>query len=220
MVTLKNDDVVEGRGNGAIAAAGSARGLVDGLVSSGALDSLFERIDRGDVELTGDGGLIPELVRAALERGLDAETTSHLGYAPGDREGKTASGSTNSRNGSYPKTLATEGGPVRRIAADQSRSGMRTRGHVPLRDGIQAQPVQAKQDTTIERARLNTKPRGFLHFFDHTPNQTARPIHTPMRRAAITHHRANGRRARQWPGTVEHGRFRHEKRDSRRTVNP
>ena len=99
MVTLKNDDVVEGRGDGAVAAAGSARGLVDGLVSSGALDSLFERIDKGDVELTGDGGLIPELVRAALERGLDAEMTSHPGYASGDREGKTASGSTNSRTG-------------------------------------------------------------------------------------------------------------------------
>lgn len=184
MVTLKNDDVVEGRGNGAIAAAGSARGLVDGLVSSGALDSLFERIDRGDVELTGDGGLIPELVRAALERGLDAEMTSHLGYASGDREGKTASGSTNSRNGSYPKTLATEGGPVRRIAADQSRSGMRTRGHVPSRDGIQAQPVQAKQDTTIERARLNTKPRGFLHFFR---------SHTESNRTAHTHPNAKSR---------------------------
>lgn len=50
MVTLKNDDVVEGRGDGA---------------APGALDSLFERIDRGYIELTGDGGLIPELVRTS-----------------------------------------------------------------------------------------------------------------------------------------------------------
>ncbi|MBW3093728.1 hypothetical protein KIH79_12575, partial [Bifidobacterium sp. 82T10] len=42
---------------------------------------------------------------------------------------------------------------------------------------------QAKQDPTIERARLNTKPRGFIHFLNHTPNQTARPLHTKMRRA-------------------------------------
>ena len=112
MVTLKNDDVVEGRGDGAVAGSGPARELVDGLAASGALDSLFERIDRGDMELTGDGGLIPELVRTALERGLEAGMTSYLGYGPGDREGKTASGSTNSRNGSYPKTLATEVGPV------------------------------------------------------------------------------------------------------------
>ncbi|MFQ6233975.1 hypothetical protein ACLMJN_04320 [Bifidobacterium adolescentis] len=55
MVTLKNDDVVEGRGDGAIAAAGSSRDLVDGPSASGALDSPFERIDGGDVELTGDG---------------------------------------------------------------------------------------------------------------------------------------------------------------------
>ena len=130
MVTLKNDDVVEGRGDGAVAAAGSARGLVDGLVSSGALDSLFERIDKGDVELTGDGGLIPELVRAALERGLDAEMTSHPGYASGDREGKTASGSTNSRNGSYPKTLATEVGPVT-IQVPRDREGSFTPRLVP-----------------------------------------------------------------------------------------
>ncbi|TPF77567.1 hypothetical protein BW12_10550 [Bifidobacterium sp. UTCIF-3] len=60
MVT-SHDEV--GCGDGAVA-VGSARELVDGLVSSGSLDSLFERIDRGDVEPAGDGGLIPELVRA------------------------------------------------------------------------------------------------------------------------------------------------------------
>ncbi|WP_206430968.1 hypothetical protein, partial [Bifidobacterium samirii] len=42
---------------------------------------------------------------------------------------------------------------------------------------------QAEQDPAVERARLNTKPRGFIHFFNHTPNQTARPLHTKMRRA-------------------------------------
>lgn len=35
MVTLKNDNVVGDRGDGAEAAVGSARELVDGLVSSG-----------------------------------------------------------------------------------------------------------------------------------------------------------------------------------------
>lgn len=130
MVTLKNDDAVVGSGDGVVAAAGSARELVDGLVSSGALDSLFERIDRGDVELTGDGGLIPELVRTALERGLEAEMTSHLGYGPGDREGKAAAGSANSRNGSYPKTLATEVGPVT-IQVPRDREGSFTPRLVP-----------------------------------------------------------------------------------------
>ena len=109
---------------------GGARELVDGLVASGGLDSLFERVDRGEIALTGDGGLIPELMRVALERGLDAEMTSHLGYAPGDRDAKTAGGVANSRNGSYPKTLATEAGPVT-IQVPRDRDGSFTPRLVP-----------------------------------------------------------------------------------------
>lgn len=109
-------------GSGGAVAVGSARELVDGLVSSGALDSLFERIDRDDVGLTGDGGLIPGLVRVALERGLEEEMTSHLGLCVDGREDKEASGMANSRNGSYPKTLATEVGPVA-IQVPQDRDG-------------------------------------------------------------------------------------------------
>ena len=50
---------------------------------------------------------------------------------------------------------------------------------MPLPDRDQPQPVEAEQHTGIERARLITKPRGFLHFLDHTLNKTARPPHTP-----------------------------------------
>ncbi len=95
---------VAGNDNGAVT---DSRSLVDSLVASGALDPLFERIDGGQIELTGDGGLLGELTRAALERGLQAEMTSHLGYAPGDRESKAGGGHANSRNGSYPKTPST-----------------------------------------------------------------------------------------------------------------
>ena len=95
---------VAGNDNGAVT---DSRSLVDSLVASGALDPLFERIDGGQIELTGDGGLLGELTRVALERGLQAEMTSHLGYAPGDRESKAGGGHANSRNGSYPKTLST-----------------------------------------------------------------------------------------------------------------
>ncbi|WP_205832124.1 hypothetical protein, partial [Bifidobacterium moraviense] len=42
---------------------------------------------------------------------------------------------------------------------------------------------QAEQDPAVERARLVDKPRGFLHFFNHTPNETARPLHTKIGRA-------------------------------------
>ncbi len=79
------------------------------MVASGALDDIFARIDAGQVDLTGDGGFIPGLIKAALERGLAAELSDHLGYDKGDAE---ASLFTNSRNGSTPKTLASQVGQV------------------------------------------------------------------------------------------------------------
>jgi transposase-like protein len=82
---------------------------VEDLVSSGALDPLFAKIDSGEVELTGDGGLIPGLIKAALERGLQAELSDHLGYDKGAPE---ASLFANSRNGTTPKTLASQVGDV------------------------------------------------------------------------------------------------------------
>jgi putative transposase len=55
------------------------------------------------------GGFLPELVKAVLERGMDAELTDHLGYERGDPAGR---GSGNSRNGTSPKTVGTEVGDV------------------------------------------------------------------------------------------------------------
>ena len=46
-------DDVAGNDNGAVT---DSRSLVDSLVASGALDPLFERIDGGQIALTGDGG--------------------------------------------------------------------------------------------------------------------------------------------------------------------
>ena len=68
------------------------------MAASGALDEIFARIDAGEIELTGAEGLIPGLIKAALERGLQAELTDHLGYERGDPE---ASVFANSRNGSH-----------------------------------------------------------------------------------------------------------------------
>jgi putative transposase len=58
-------------------------------------------------------------LRAVLERGLAAELTGHLGYEKGDPAGR---GSPNSRNGTSPKTLATEVGPVP-LAVPRDRDG-------------------------------------------------------------------------------------------------
>ena len=79
------------------------------MAASGALDDVFARIDSGDLELTGDGGFIPGLIKAALERGLAAELTGHLGYEKGAPE---ASLFVNSRNGFSSKTLASQVGEV------------------------------------------------------------------------------------------------------------
>jgi putative transposase len=87
----------------------AARRLVAEMAGQGWLDELMSRAGDGGVELTGDGGFLPEMIKAVLERGLEAELTDHLGYERGDPAG---SGSGNSRNGSTPKTLLTEVGPV------------------------------------------------------------------------------------------------------------
>ena len=82
----------------------AARALRKELFSDELIDELMSRVDEGGVSLTGQGGFLPELVKAVLERGMDAELTSHLGYERGDRAGR---GSGNSRNGTTPKTVGT-----------------------------------------------------------------------------------------------------------------
>ena len=86
-----------------------ARELRLELFSDAVLDELMSRADDRGVSLTGDGGFLPELVKAVLERGQGAELTAHLGYERGDPGG---AGSGNSRNGTTPKTIATEIGDV------------------------------------------------------------------------------------------------------------
>ena len=51
-------------------ASAGGRDVVDQLRSAGALDGLFEQIDSGQVSMTGADGLLPALVKEALERGL------------------------------------------------------------------------------------------------------------------------------------------------------
>ena len=62
---MNDDDVVVARASG--------REAVEELRRSGALDALFERLDAGEVEMTGSQGLLPALLKEALERGLAAE---------------------------------------------------------------------------------------------------------------------------------------------------
>ena len=87
----------------------SARQTINDMLDAGLFDELMDRVDAGSLTLTGEGGFLPEMVKAVLERGLAAELTEHLGYERGDPAGR---GSPNSRNGTTPKTLATEVGAV------------------------------------------------------------------------------------------------------------
>jgi putative transposase len=83
----------------------TAREAVDKMVQAGMLDDLMNQVDSGDLQLTGEGGFVPELVKRVLEAGLQAELTDHLGYERHDRAGH---GSGNSRNGFTAKRLGTE----------------------------------------------------------------------------------------------------------------
>src|SRR6266511_2902616 len=105
----------------------SARQTVNEMVDAGLLDELMDRVDRDGLRLTGSGGFLPELVKAVLERGLQAELTGHLGYEKGDPAGR---GSPNSRNGSSPKTVGTEVGDVA-LAVPRDRAGSFTPALVP-----------------------------------------------------------------------------------------
>jgi putative transposase len=49
------------------------------MLDAGLLDDVMERVDAGGLALTGEGGFLPEMIKAVLERGLAAELTGHLG---------------------------------------------------------------------------------------------------------------------------------------------
>ena len=67
------------------------------------------------------------MLKAVLERGLQSELTEHLGYGKHDPAGV---GSGNSRNGSTPKTVLTEVGPVA-LDIPRDRAGTFTPTLVP-----------------------------------------------------------------------------------------
>jgi putative transposase len=96
-----------------------AQEAVDRLLDQGFLDEVMAKVDEGGVQLTGEGGFLPELVKRVLEAGLQAELTDHLGYEKHDRAGH---GSGNSRNGFTPKRLGTEVGDFD-LATPRDRNG-------------------------------------------------------------------------------------------------
>ena len=116
--------------------------IADSLKESGALDEIFARIDAGE-PLTGHAGLLKGMLKASLERGLDVELGDHVGYDRGD---PAAAEFPNSRNGTFPKTVASEIGDVE-LAVPRDRNGTFTPMLVPKGtrrlDGLDAMIVRS-----------------------------------------------------------------------------
>jgi putative transposase len=102
-------------------------------MDDGLLDALLERSrdEAGGLRLTGEGSMLGELVKAVLERALEAELTAHLGYVRNDPAGH---GSGNSRNGVIAKTVQTGVGPVA-LEVPRDRAGSFEPALVPKRSG-------------------------------------------------------------------------------------
>jgi putative transposase len=80
--------------------------------SKDGLDKLLDSIDFKNLsanEITGPEGLLKELSKRMLERAMNAEMDEHLGY---ERHQRASGLTTNSRNGTSPKTVSTSIGDV------------------------------------------------------------------------------------------------------------
>jgi len=97
----------------------AAREGLSELVDEAWLDQAVEQLRSDGARLTGRDGFLSGLIRQVLERGLQAELSEHLGYERHDAVGR---GSGNSRNGSTPKTVNTEIGPVE-VDVPRDRAG-------------------------------------------------------------------------------------------------
>ena len=77
------------------------------LLPADALEDALEGLE--PEQITGPGGLLTQLAGRVIEAALGAELTGHLGYPPGQAP---PGGAGNVRNGSTPKAVGTELGPV------------------------------------------------------------------------------------------------------------
>lgn len=84
---------------------------------------LIDQARAAGVSLVGPGGLLSQVTRTVLQSALEAEMTEHLGYEKGDSVGRRSGGGRgNHRNGSSPKTVQTEVGPVQ-LQVPRDRAG-------------------------------------------------------------------------------------------------
>ena len=103
-MTITDNDMTDHPDEAPVDAASAAAAVPDELI-----DAVMANVDAGGVELLGPDGMLAELTKRILERGLSEELTEHLGYEAGDPTGR---GSGNNRNGTTPKTVLTEIGAI------------------------------------------------------------------------------------------------------------
>jgi putative transposase len=90
----------------------------DGRLADDVVDELLAGA-RTEEEIVGPGGVLARLTKRLIERAMEVELTDHLGYEP---HLEPPGGAGNTRNGSTPKTVATEHGPVA-IDTPRDRNG-------------------------------------------------------------------------------------------------
>jgi putative transposase len=109
----------------AVASAADRRALRQALgvpsdrrISNEVIDELLAGAST-EQEIAGPGGLLAELTKRLVDRAMEVELTDHLGFEP---HLEPAGGTGNTRNGSTPKTLVTEHGPVQ-VDTPRDRDG-------------------------------------------------------------------------------------------------
>ncbi len=90
----------------------------DRRISNELIDELLAGAS-SEEEIAGPGGLLAELTKRLVERAMEVELTDHVGYEPHQ---EPPGGAENQRNGTTPKSLITEHGPVG-IDAPRDRDG-------------------------------------------------------------------------------------------------
>lgn len=96
-----------------------ASGRLAQALSPEAIDGLLAEANDSGTSVDGAEGLLHQMTKAVLDRAMQAEMTTHLGYASGDPAG---AGTGNSRNGSGKKTVSTANGPVE-LTVPRDRNG-------------------------------------------------------------------------------------------------
>jgi transposase-like protein len=105
--TSKSTSVTIDRVDGAPEPDADARERLAELLPAEALDRALKGL--APEEITGSGGLLSQLAGRVIDAALAGELSDHLGYEPGQAP---PGGTGNHRNGSTPKTVSTDLGPV------------------------------------------------------------------------------------------------------------